>query len=449
MAKFGIESSLLLPVILLLAAIFGYYVPHNANRILTNDPVVCQNDKLFKQPLKSTSCPLDPQSDTKVLYANSDAYGEDREIIVSLIAKRNPRVYTEKNQIRISLDAALLTIDKKTNNVVHREYSNLSDEHHGIFKGNISVKLPILASKMHPDHYYMFEIYEVRAYNLIEIVPYSIDQYPTKRIMINVLVSTTQTTAFSTLRSYQSYSLILLAIVCAAFLAHLTRQAYHRPRIMVEPYTILAISYTACAMLYVMPSNINILDILELSITAKLAMYIMATSCTLDCLIFIRCLPRPINSLLPFIMFVFNYIMSGFLVLGARETASKRFPVYFEDRLQNAVLYQNHVRGMMAIKFKIYVICAAVGYLRYQSVRNRVRQLLPSLIIVAYWLTGIGGTKLSYMEDEKNPHKVYYETAFVPVITLVLQYCALLPDTSYLLMPSVTESPKIVTNLQN
>lgn len=432
MAKYTIDARFILGLAMILLSYLGNKIPDADALLIEPATVICQNARLFNESFKSDSCPLDPDSDTRSLYMNEQNYGSDREVVVSLVAKRhNMPTYMTGTKMRINIDAALVSIDKKSNKVMHREFSNLIDENNGIFVNNISVRLPLVVTKMDPDHYYEFEVYEVRAYNEREGFLYNVDHYTTKRIMVNVMIGTTEVISFSRLRTYQTNCLYALCILTALFISYLV-SSY--PRKLICPYVWLAILYTGVACVYLLP-----FDIPHASITARYAIYVGAVATMADFLIVFRCLHSVISGLSTFILFWINVFIGAFIMLGSRDTKDKHFPVVIEFRLRNAEMYQENVRMLLGIKFWVYVICAIIGYLRYQSVGYRVRQLLPLMITVAYWITSFEGMMLPFLEDEKNPHKVYLEYAFVPLVSLILQYVALLPDKPYLLMPPIDE----------
>src|SRR5690606_37823951 len=93
-------------------------------------------------------------------------------------------------------------------------------------------------------------------------------------------------------------------------------------RKLLDPYVWLTVISTVSALLYLWPSQLPLLTPLYNFLQFQ---FVLTTA--VDCFIFGKTLPKPLNTLAPFLCLFFNCVILGFATIGNRDTHLEQWPV--------------------------------------------------------------------------------------------------------------------------
>lgn len=426
----------ILSIVFLAVTLGGLLYTNKAQPLRQPVLATCQNQALWptKHLENATSCPLSPDSQTITTFWNSENLDNNKELIAGLVVKVHANLIEPAYTAKIQIDSALVTVDKKTHKVVDKKFTKFSKHYGTRFneETEISQEVPLTGVTMNKDYYYRFEVYDLRVYLVRYDFRYRVDYFKNKKFLVNAWFSTSDFTPFSRIRQFQQPEFIILILLSLYFIYRLLFVDYRR---LISPFAWLAILNTVAAGIYLWPGHIEHVR----PMYAFLA-FQFVTNITVDFFIFGKSLFKPFNTLLPFICFFLNIVMIGFWKIAMRDTYMESYPVDQEFRVDVSKEFQNNVQNLLKIKFILHIIALVIGALRGPQVTRTFYNLIPVFFGVSAWVTSMEKTEGPYMEDEKNPFRIYLDFAFVPVVIFILQLTAVDSDKGYFMIPPAEEA---------
>jgi hypothetical protein len=443
--KSFVSSRIVLSLGLLIVAVGGLLYKNQAHPLRLPALATCQNQVLWptNHLENQKSCPISPDSETVTIFWNQQNLGSDSQLIASLVSKINAHLIERAEHLKIQIDAALVSVDKITHQVVEKKFTNFSKYYSAKFKPDteITYEVPVVMGSLNPQHYYRLEVYDLRVYLMKYEYRYKLEYFKNRKILVNALFSTSPLAPFSRVRQIQLPAFVLLALISAYFLYRLLGVDSHR---LCDPVTWLVLLSTVAAALYLYPAALPFLTPMYAFVVFQFTF-----SSALDCMVFGRSLPQPLNTLLPFASIFINFVAAGFSILGMRDTHKEPFPVTKDARIDISVDFQVSVRIIVNWKLALQLAALLIGYLRVHALPKTYIYMVPTLVGVCGWVRAVAKTESQYLEDSKNPADVWLDFAFVPLLLLILQYTVADSPRSYLgLPPAESTEPVLLSYFQ-
>lgn len=430
-----LNARLLLAVAFLAVTFGGVLYTKKAHPLREHATVSCQNPVLWptKHLENENSCPISPDSETITTFWNTENFGGDKELIAGIVIKIHANLIEPAYLGKAQIDSAIVAVDKKTHKVVEKKFSKFSKQYPARFYGHsqASQEMPVLSITMNQDHYYRLEVYDIRAFIVRYDYRFRVDYFKNKKLLINAWFSTSDFTPFSRIRQFQQPEILILILISLYFIYRLLFVDTVK---LLDPFAWLVVLNTIAAGIYLWPGPIE-------GIRPMYAFLIfqLITNMTVDFFIFGKCWFKPLNTLLPFIFFFVNIVMIGFWQVAVRDSFEEPFPLDENFRIDVSREFQGNVMAILKIKFALHVASLIVGSLRGASLTRTFGHLLPVFFGVSAWVTSMEKSENPYMEDEKNPYRIYLDFCFVPLVLLILQYTAIDGNRSYLFLPPADE----------
>lgn len=441
MAKWGIDSRLVLVALLLLPMLFygGRKEPTFGDRLT----VTCKNDIALKlrNPVQ-TSCPLTTTNNT-VVFMNEQRYGTDRELLVILTvtrAHRNRSIYYKeeprgegKQEVKVIMEADIIKVDKATDKVVGVESVGFDQATFGAVSLKIlrSNSMQVHRASMCADCYFIVKLKEIRVYNVIneQFGQEVFNELQTKAHLASATFFAAPHTEQAQLRQIQTAVFPVTAVAVLGFLAHLFTKQRESLSCF---YTWVAIALSVASLLYTFPGDLGILD------SYKYCIFLVCLYWSLDCLLIARIFPKSAGAVVAFISLSITVFIIGLFEVGTRETRDLHYERI--DVFHGSKYFMSHfqARNFLHSKVALYKYAAAVQFVLGLFRPSAARKLALVVFLASIWATKFWHCPTrTFTHDERNAHDLYYRFAFVPSVLLVVQLAATLPGCYFgLLSPS-------------
>lgn len=430
------SARFMLPLFFLLITLGGFAYNSSAPPAIRSLRATCQNPKLWPNHNleNEISCPLDPDSNTVSIFWNNENIPEASHLIAGLVAKLNVFLIEPVHFGQIQIDSTLVTLDKKTHKVVNKKFTKFSKYYYLKFNDKIelSQEVAILSTPIHPDHYYRFEINDLRVYLNRYEFRYKLEYFKNKKFLVNTLFNATTVAPFDRVRIFQRPTFCILIFLILYFSYRLLT---HDNSKLLDPLVWMVFLCSCSAALYLYPGQLPFIEPIH-----NYVQFFFFFATAIDCTIFGKALPKPLNSLLPFLATFFSFVAVGFSLLGVRDTHKEPFPIVRDSRGDLFVTFQDNLKIIVKVKFIMHLIVLVFGLFRSKAIQKTFIHLVPALLVTSTWTRLLAKDYLMYFEDTTNPAGIFMDFVYVPLCILVLQLVVLDSSKSYLGMAPADES---------
>ena len=404
-------------------------------------PVVCKAGRLDSSECgrgQLTGCPLLRSGQNTLIYKNEDPQPNEKELIVNLMVRREDRPEymiwaTNKFQMRVFAGRKIQAIDKKTDQVVDTIYSDMNQKHFLVFLTNETNSGPaqLMRIPINPDHYYLVELTEVRAYNINRDIMHSnFDALQTGRVEGSIYLNTSSFGPFDRMRSFQTVAFWIQIVLIAYFVFKLAKS----PQSLRDEHVWVCLIFSITGLLFTYPYDLPIRH------STRMAIFMWGLHFALDCFLLAKMIPQPLRRLIVPILFILNGYMAGLVELGTRDLShwNYRRPNY--EILTLVRQSDGLAAEIQNQKDHPHMVMAAISWLIGLVRPTHYRKMAPIVFLAGYWWThnfNENNGEFYYIEDERISSRLYYLFGSLPVVTLILQFTALAPTESYLGLPAL------------
>ena len=404
-------------------------------------PVVCKADRLNGskcQRGQPIGCPLLRSGQNTLIYKNEDPQPNQKELIVDFMMHRVDKPESmlwafDEAQLHVFAEGKIQAIDKKTDQVVDTIYSDVNHRHFLATQPNeaYSGSAQFMRIPMNPDHYYLIELKEVRAYNNNKAMLLSnYDALKTGRLEGTIFLHASDYGPFDRMSSFQTVAFWAQIVLIAYFLFRLAKN----PKSLIDVHIWVCLVFNITGLLFTYPYGLPVRH------SIRMAIFTCGLQFTLDCFLLAKLLPQPLRGCFVPVLFFINGFIASFAEMGTRNLShwnyrQTNFDIPTLVRFRD--LNTNHLHDL---KYTPHLVLAAISYIIGLVRPTHYRKMVPIVFLAGTWWTyyfNRDNGAIYYIEDERTFSRLYYLFGSIPVMSLILQFTALAPTDSYLGLPAL------------